>query len=150
MPKLLYLKETENDICCVCKNDGLLLGRRFSLGLLLLLLLFENLALAGGRLAGGLDTLGSLARLVHLAALHDAVDDLPRVDVRELVLTDLAVDAERLGGGVGVVGEGHELCRAVVDGVWCAPGKVGKVGLCGGEGGAEDDGVDVLAELAWQ
>lgn len=88
------------------------------LGLLLTLLLLENLTLACRRLDFGLHALGSLSRLVHVAALHDALDNLACVDVGEGVVADFAVDAHGLGRRVGVVGERDEGRGTVVHGVW--------------------------------
>jgi hypothetical protein len=64
------------------------------------------------------------------------------------VVSDLAVDIEGLGDGVGVVGEWHEFGDAVVDGGGGGVGEGEKEGFGEGEGRAEDDSVDVLGMLA--
>jgi hypothetical protein len=90
----------------------------------------------------------ALPLLEHLPALHNPAHNLRRIHVLELVIRNLLVDLQSLGNGVGVVGEGHELCDAVIyggDGV--GGGVVGEAeeeGAREGKGRAEDDGVDVL------
>jgi hypothetical protein len=86
----------------------------------------------------------ALPFLIQRPALHDARHNLRSVHVLELVICDLAVNVERLGDGVGVVGQRHELGDAVVDGDGRAVGEREKEGFGEGEGGAEDGGVDVL------
>jgi hypothetical protein len=63
------------------------------------------------------------------------------------VVSDFAVDAQRLCDGVGIVGQGHKLCDAVVDGDGSAVGEGQEEGLGEGEGGTEDGGVDALMKL---
>jgi hypothetical protein len=65
------------------------------------------------------------------------------------VVSDFAVDVERLGDGVGVEGEGHKGSFAVVDGEGLRVGQCVQEGFAEGEGGAEDGGVDVLGLLVW-
>lgn len=57
---------------------------------------------------------------------------------------DFSEDVHVLGGGIGVVGQRHEGCRAVVDGIGGSEWKVAQVCFCWGEGRGEDDRVDVL------
>lgn len=57
---------------------------------------------------------------------------------------DLVVDLQFLGPGVGIVGQGDERSRSVIHTVRCAEGEVSQVCPCRGEGGGEDDGVDIL------
>lgn len=117
---------------------------RRPLRLLLALLLLQLLALPHRLLHLGLHALGPLPRLVHVAALHDALHNLARVHVAEGVLPDLPVDAHLLGRRVRVVRERDEGRRPVVHGVGRAPRQRRQVRLCGREWRAEDDGVDVL------
>lgn len=114
------------------------------LRLSLSLLLLQGLPLPGRRLHLCFDTLGSLPRLVQLATLHDALYDVARVDVLERVGANLAEDAHGLGRRVGVVRQGDEGRRSVVDGCGRAEGEGVEVGFCRREGSAEDDAVDVL------
>jgi hypothetical protein len=86
----------------------------------------------------------ALSLLVHGSALHDSCDDFGGVDVLEFVVSDLAVNVERFGDGVGVVGEGHELGDAMVDSGRGGVGKCEEECFGERERRAKDDGVDVL------
>lgn len=118
-----------------------------ALNLLPLLLALQLLPEPLDLLAHAFFTLFALSFLIQRAALHDPGHNLGRIDVLELVVSDLAVDVEGLGDGVGVVGEWHELGDAVVDGGGSGVGEGEEEGFGEGEGRAEDDGVDVLGVL---
>lgn len=91
----------------------------------------------------------TLSLFVHGSALHDSRDYFGSIDVLEFVVSDLAVDLEGLGDGVGVVGERHEFGDAVVDGGWGGVWEGEEEGFGEGEGRAEDDGVNVLACISF-
>lgn len=124
----------------------MLLLSRCSLLLLLALLLLEHLTLPGGRLTNGLDTLGTLSRLVHVSALEDALHNLARIDMGKRMLTDLLVDTHGLGRCVGVVRQRDKGRRAVVHCVGSAPRKSRQIGLCRRKRRAKHDGINVLQQ----
>lgn len=86
----------------------------------------------------------ALSLLIQCPPLHDARNNLGRVYILKLVVFNLAVDVEGLGDGVGVEGEWHKGGFAVVYGDGFRVRKRVEEGFAEGEGGAEDDGVDVL------
>src|SRR5690242_6894083 len=142
LPALLSLLQTTS------RQAGGSLNPKLALNLPPPLLALHVLPQLLGLLAHALFALFALALLVQRAALHDAGDNLGGVDVLELVVGDLAVEVEGLCGGVGVVGERHELCGAVVDGDGGAVGEGEQEGFGEREGGAEDGGVDVLGGVS--
>lgn len=112
----------------------------FSPPLLPLHLLADFLCL----LSSTLLALLALPLLVQRPALHDARHNFCRIDVLVLVVRNFAVDVERLGDGVWVVGQRHEFCNAMVDGQGGAVGEREQECFGQGEWGAENCGVDVL------
>jgi hypothetical protein len=126
-----------------------LLDSKLPLNLLPPLLLLEILPEPLDLLAHALLALLALSLLIHGAPAHNPRNDFRGIYVLELVVGNFAVDVEGLGHGVGVIGQWHELGNAVVDGGGGRVGKREKEGFGEGEGGAEDDGVDVLSRLAW-
>lgn len=136
-------RRAHQDVPFPSPNKHLRLGDAHLLFLPLLLLL-EDLPLALGVLADGLNALLALALLVEVAALEYALHDGTGVDVVEPVRRDLAEDAHLLGRRVRVVRQRDEGRRPVVDGVRQAVGQGREVRFRGREGGPEDDCVDVL------
>lgn len=127
-----------------CNQQPTNLKPKLPLNLLPLLLALQLLPEPLDLLAHALLALFALSFLIQRAALHDPGHNLGGVDVLELVVSDLAVDVEGLGDGVGVVSERHELGDTVVDGGGGRVREGEEEGFGEREGRAEDDGVNVL------
>jgi hypothetical protein len=115
--------------------------------LLLPLLPFQLFPQSLGFLANALDSFHPLPLLIHVAALHNPLHDLPCVDPGEVVSANFLIDAHSLWRRVRVIRQGHKARRAVIDSIRKAVGTRGQVCASGSEGGSEDHSVYVLLNV---
>lgn len=114
------------------------------LQLLNLQFLLQLLPSPNSLLTNTLNTLNPLPFLIHRPRFQYPLNNLPSIHVLKIMLWYFFEDFEVSGVGVWVVLGWHEGGGAVVDYAWLAVGEGGEVGGCWCEGGAEDEGVDVL------